>query len=506
MAIDKKRARRKRWIIRAGVIAASVIVFLVALELSEPAPPSSVRLATGSPGSAYHAYGVRLASRLKELGLKVELVQTRGSLENYQRLTTIHPDRSVHVAFVQSGVRDTAFLSPQALHDRRSGEPRGQLPVVDPEALPVRAIATLYSEPLWLFYRKTLRARHGGKPIVRLTQLQKHHIAIGPRGSGTEPVARIIFAKNGIRSKRELKSLPTSTAIDKLLSRKPLADGDKLDGVVLIASPRSSHVHSLLRSNKLELMDFKRHVAYSKQIRFLSHVELHRGVVDLHRDLPRKSVSMVAPKAMLACRRELHPRVVELFYKASQLIFSEGNAVDPPGRYPNIKNAELTVHPAAEQFSRNGESWLSKTLPFWAVRLLSRLKLLLIPLLTVLIPAFKIWPMYVAFRVKRLMKRHYAALSVVEEGILEAEAPDELRKGIDRVEGLREELSTLSDRIPPEHRNELYHWRMHLRLVRNDAMVQLRELKVATAQKATAPEKVDESEQERSSVESEEVS
>lgn len=472
MAIDIKE-RRKRWLIRGGIIGASVAVFLVALELSEPAPPVSVRLATGSPGSAYHAYGERLAARLKELGLEVELVQTQGSLENYQRLTTIHPDRSVHVAFVQSGVRDTAFLPEDMLRGHRTVGAGTHVQIIDPETLPVRAIATLYSEPLWLFYRHKLHQWSKGKPIVRLTQLRHRHIAIGPRGSGIQPVARLIFAKNGITSDRELKSLPTPIAIDRLLSGKPLSDGDTLDGIVLIASPRSSHVHRLLRAKDLELMDFKRHVAYSKQIRFLSHVELHRGVVDLHRDLPRRSVSMVAPKAMLACRRELHPRVVELFYKASQRIFSEGNAVDPPGKYPNIKNTELTVHPAAEQFSRNGESWLSRTLPFWAVRLFPQLKLLLIPLLTVLIPAFKIWPMVVTFRVQRLMKRHYAALSAAEKAILEAEDRAALGAGIDRIEGLREELVDLSERIPPEYRNELYHWRMHLRLVRNDAMAQL---------------------------------
>lgn len=472
MRLDKKE-RRKRWLIRGGIIGASVAVFLVGLELSEPAPPVSVRLATGSPGSAYHAYGVRLAARLKELGLNVELVQTRGSLENYQRLTTINPDRSVHVAFVQSGVRDTAFLSEDLLRGQHAAGVNSAVPMIDPDALPVRAIATLYSEPLWLFYRRELHRSTQGKPIVRITQLRHRHIAVGARGSGTQPVARIIFAKNGITSDRELKSLPTTTAIERLVSRKPLPDGDTLDGIVLIASPRSSHVHQLLRAKNLVLMDFKRHVAYSKQIRFLSHVELHRGVVDLNRDLPRQSVSMVAPKAMLACRRELHPRVVELFYKASQRIFSEGNAVDPPGKYPNIKNTELTVHPAAVQFSRNGESWLSKTLPFWAVRLLSRSKLLLIPLLTVLIPVFKIWPMVVAFRVKRIMKRHYAALTAIEETILETTDPEKIRAGIGQVEALREQLDVLSDRIPSEHRNDLYHWRMHLLLVRDDALAHL---------------------------------
>jgi uncharacterized protein len=472
MAVDKK-SRRKRWLIRGGIVLATVAAFFVALELSEPAPPNSVRLATGGPGSAYHAYGKRLAARLQELGLKVELVQTRGSLENYERLTTLQPDRSVHVAFVQSGVRDSVFLSEELLRGRRAAKATGSLPVIDPEALPVRAIATLYSEPLWLFYRKSLRRRLVVKTISQITQLRNQHIAIGPRGSGTQPVARLIFAKNGITSDRELKSLPMGLAIDHLLSGKPLGDGDRLDGMVLIASPRSANVHRLLRAKQLELMDFKRHVAYSKQIRFLSHVELHRGVVDLNRDLPRRSVSMIAPKAMLACRRQLHPRVVELFYKASQLIFSEGNAVDPPGRFPNIKNSELAVHPAAEQFARNGESWLSRSLPFWAVRLLSRLKLLLIPLLTVLIPVFKIWPMIVSFRVKRLMKRHYAALSLAEQTILEATDREGTLVAVARVEGLREELVDLSDRIPHEYRNELYHWRMHLRLVRNDALAQM---------------------------------
>src|SRR5260370_30051394 len=93
---------------------------------------------------------------------------------------------------------------------------------------------------------------------------------------------------------------------------------------------------------------------------------------------------------------------------------SSGNLLDEPGKFPTLEGVELPpAHVAAEKFIKSGESFLSRLLPYWGVRLVSEAKLLVLPLLT-LLPFWKFLPMLYAFRINRILKRHYTALREVE--------------------------------------------------------------------------------------------
>ena len=60
--------------------------FAVAAYFIRPAPPSSIRLATGAPGGAYASYGKQFKVALAVDGIDVELVETSGSLDNLRLL------------------------------------------------------------------------------------------------------------------------------------------------------------------------------------------------------------------------------------------------------------------------------------------------------------------------------------------------------------------------------------------------------------------------------------
>src|SRR5262249_18452521 len=89
--------RRTLWwtlgvVLTIGLVAASPV-------LMGGSPPSKIILATGQPGGVYDSFGHEYQKRLGAQGLKVELVNTAGSVDNFRRII----EGKVDVAFAQSG-------------------------------------------------------------------------------------------------------------------------------------------------------------------------------------------------------------------------------------------------------------------------------------------------------------------------------------------------------------------------------------------------------------------
>lgn len=437
---------KRALLVLAGLGALSLALVVLALSLGDPPPPKSVRLATGGEGGAYAGYGARLAKRLGQWGLRVELVGTQGSLENYSRLTLNDPAEGVDLAFVQGGLVKEAF--PDLPEDQ------------EPTVLTVGA---LYTEPLWLFYRST-----EAQPPLELLGNLRGKINLGPLGSGTEPVARLLASENGIDPSRHAM-LTNAEATEAL-------QAGRIEAMFMIASPEAPIVSELLQAKGIRLFDFQRYVAYSKRFPFLSRVQLAQGVVNLHQNLPAQDISLLGPQAMLACREETHPHVAKLFAKAAKEVFGRGNLLDPPGRFPSLENTDLLPHPAAEEFYRYGESWLARNLPFWAVRLLSRLTLVLIPMITLLFPGVKVLLMILDGRLHHLLTRHYKKLRQSEARLAEAETIDQVKEQLELLKtveaGVKAEAKTFTGRYHSRH----YDLCMHVKLVLGEAQRKLEAL------------------------------
>jgi TRAP transporter TAXI family solute receptor len=125
-------------------------------------PPAAIRIATGSKGGTYLPLGTAIADVLNERlpGVRASVLETAGSLDNIRRLEA----REVEAALVQN---DT------------------------PGGSGVRSIAPLYEEVLHIIV-----PREG--PIQGIEDLRGKRVSIGPAGSGTEGIARIVFAHFGL--------------------------------------------------------------------------------------------------------------------------------------------------------------------------------------------------------------------------------------------------------------------------------------------------------------------
>lgn len=419
----------------AVVLTAAVIGF--SLRFMDPFPPSRIVLATGQPGGAYDAFGREYQSRLAREGLQVELRPTAGSIEN--------------LGLLQRGEVDVAFVQ------------GGTYPLAKDVEGTLRGMAAVYREPLWIFYR--------GRPLTDgLGALASRRIAIGAPGSGTEAIARILLEGLGIPATGPNRlSLPAAEARARL-------EAGTVDVAMFVSSYHDVNVAALLRRPDVRLLGFRRDAAFTRNFRYLSPVLIPEGVLDLAADLPRETVTLMAPAALLACRETLHPRAVEQILTVARAVHGAGSLLDPPLGFPTRDGVDIPLHDAADSYLMQGESFLSRLLPYWALGWAVRLRLLLLPLVAIWVPLFKVLPWLLRWRGNHILEKQYALLRDLEGAIADASGAQALREGVARLETLRAQIEALPRRLGLQHQRDVYHCRLHVALVLTEARDRLNRL------------------------------
>ena len=134
---------------------------------------------------------------------------------------------------------------------------------------------------------------------------------------------------------------------------------------------------------------------------------------------------------------------------------------------------DVPLHDAADSYLPRGESFLSRVLPYWALRWVIQLRLLLLPLVAIWVPLFKILPWLLRWRGNRVIERHYALLRATEAAVATAPGPDALRREVERLESLRGQIEGLAQSLSLPHQRDVYHCRMHVALALEEARARL---------------------------------
>ncbi len=423
-------------------ILLTIALVMVSAYLWGGSPPSKIVLATGQPGGVYDSFGREYQKRLGAQGLKVELVNTAGSVDNFRRII----EGKVDIAFAQSGTYQV---------------------VNDPQHK-VSGLAAIYYEPLWIFTKRDIR-------MEDRMAYRPESVAVGPKGSGTEAIAKAIIAEQGYDI-----TAPAIVNLSAADARRQLIEG-KLDVAFFVTSYRDDGILELLRHKNLRLTSFRREVAYTRKFRGLTPVKVPEGLLDLKDNIPSENITLLSPSALLVARDTINPRLVELVLKVAQAVHGPGDLLDPPLKFPSLEGVDVPINEAAETYLTSGESFLSRNLPYHALRWVLLLKLLLLPLLAVWLPLLRLAPMIASWRKGRWLKRYYARLRDVEGRLAIAQRPDELREGINELEALRGEVQRVSRKLPLQQQQDIYHWRLHVQLILSEALERLGRMETATA-------------------------
>ena len=428
---------RSRTLAVIVIVALTIALVVLSAYLMGGSPPSKIVLATGQPGGVYDAFGKEYQKRLGAQGLKVELVNTAGSVDNFRRII----DGKVDIAFAQSGTYQV---------------------VNDPERK-VSGLAAIYYEPLWIFARR-------GVSVEGKLSLRPESVAVGPKASGTEAIAKAIMAELGYDITN-----PSLVNLTSAEARKRLMDG-KLEMAFFVTSYRDPGIMELLRSKDLQLASFRRDAAYTRRFRGLTPLKVPEGLLDVKDNIPAENVTLLSPSAMLVARDTINPRVVELVLKVAQTVHGPGDLLDPPLKFPTLEGVDVPINEAADTYLTSGESFLSRNLPYRALRWVLLLKLLLLPLLAVWLPVIRLAPLVAAWRKGRWLKRYYARLRDIEARVAVARWPNELRAGINELEALRGEVQAVIQKLPLQQQQDIYHWRLHVQLILTEATTRLAQM------------------------------
>ncbi|NJK90987.1 MAG: hypothetical protein HC904_03610 [Blastochloris sp.] len=273
---------RIQWpLILAGL--AVVLAFYWTFQLVEEPPPKEITLAAGSKNGGYFYFAQEYAKALEKRGIRVTILETKGSLENLQLLHG--GDSRVSMAFAQAGVGWMSGAYSYA-----------------PEESSIRSLGRIYEEPLWIFTRKQ-------KGFELLRELKGRRLAVGIEGSGTRALALDLLKWNGI--------LPEDKCHAGFGGRGCVSGSEARGGGCgfFVGGTGSPFLRRCMADPELLLHSFEDAEAYERRFPFLQEVRLARGVLDLGKSIPPREVRLLAPSATLVASEDLHEAIVYLFYK-----------------------------------------------------------------------------------------------------------------------------------------------------------------------------------------------
>jgi TRAP transporter TAXI family solute receptor len=402
----------------AAIACAAVVMF-------SSMPPHRIVMATGLEGGTYYEIGQRYRAALVGENVDVQLVPTQGSIEN---LAMLHdPHSGVSVALVQGG-------------SVGAGQKSG-----------LESLGTLFYEPMWWFHRREIQGE--GVP-----SLLGRKVSIGPEGSGTRALALSLIKAAGIEQQVEWLPLAPRESADKLLA-------GEIDVAFMMTSWESPVVRQLLADERVELSGFPRAAAYVALYPFINKVVMPRGAGNLAKDQPPNDVNLIATKASLVVRDDLHPALQYLLLEAAAEIHSGQSIFNRTSEFPAAEAVDIPLSNEAQRFYKSGPPFLHDYFPFWMAALIGKLIILLIPILGVLYPMMRFLPRLYDWLMRSKILRMYGELRLLEGEMANTGAGGHhTGEMIARLDRLEEEANHAI--VPVAYASMLYSLRDHIELVR----------------------------------------
>lgn len=433
---------RRALLLWALLLTTLIVVALLGAWFLQTTIPRHIVLASGPEGGMYHVYAERYKEILARDGVAVEERMTGGAGDNLGLL--LDPKSGVDVAFMHGGVATPA------------------------QANELLMLASLYYEPLWIFYRDPAT-------LTKPNQLHGKRIAVGIMGSGTRILALRALAANGLadangvgRDNTHVVALGDDDALRALKS-------GEIDAAFYVGAADTPVIQQALHDPGIKLMSLERAAAATRRFPFLTKLTLPAGMVDLATNIPDKDVGMTGTKAMLVARDGFSPPIIQLLLDAAGQLHGAQGYFEATDEFPNTGRVDLPVSADAVRHVRFGPSLLHRYLPFTVATYVERLIILLVPLLVVLVPAFNFLPKLFAWRVHSRLYRLYGELALLERDVGRRTGTLPIEQWLADLE--RIEHAAAHTRVPASFASEAYTLREHIGLVRRAVIAKAQSVK-----------------------------
>ncbi|HUR57807.1 MAG TPA: TAXI family TRAP transporter solute-binding subunit [Opitutaceae bacterium] len=365
------------------------------------APPRTLTITSGPPGSSFQRNADLYKKKLAEHGVALNILPSGGSLDNLKRLQS---DSGVDVGFVQGGVKGESNTTNLV------------------------SLGSVSHQPIWIFYR-------GAKPIALLSDLAGKRLGIGAPGSGAHILSRALIEANNIAEPPTVLVEQTSenAGTDLLAGR--------LDAVFLMGdSAPIDTLRALMRDEGIRVYHFTQAEAYVRKFPFLDKIVLPQGAIDFGKNLPAQDVVTVGPTVELVARRGFNSALSDLLLQVASddKIHGRASIFQKRGEFPAPLVRDFDLSDDALRYYKSGQGFAHKYIKqFWLASLVNRLLVAVVPLILVLIPAIRFFPLLYRWSVQLRIYRCYRTLLRFEsdaQGPLDKERAQGLLDRLDEIE------------------------------------------------------------------------
>jgi len=434
MLIIPSLSRKQTFLIAVAIIAGLAVILSMFSRSLLPAPPRQVQMTTGAVDGAAHQFALKYQSYLNANGVTLELMPSTGAVQNLERLNAGTP-----VGFVQGGL---------GLLQLDSQEPES--------STPLRSLGVVGYEPVWMFASPAL-----AKTLSKgLGPLAGKKIAIGVEGSGTRKVSLELLQTYGVTPANATLGTGGGVAAAKALLAR------EIDALFLIGAPQTPAVQMLLgKQDEAHLVSIEHAEGLTRRLPYLSLVTLKAGSVDPAQDRPRQDITLLTTTANLVIHKDLHPALAYLLLEAAREVHRGPTLLNKPGEFPNPRATEFPLADEAARYYKDGRPFLQRYLPYWAANALQRLLLVLLPLVAIAIPVFRIVPRLFEFKEKNRLYRRYGALLEMERDITSRRLnAAEIAEATARLDKIEHDVSHMKFAL--DFSDRVYTLRQHVDYVR----------------------------------------
>ncbi len=407
-----------------ALILLSVIGGFVALAMVlDLFPDRRVTMAAGGVGSAYYEIALRYRDALAVDGVTLEILETPGSVINLKRLETGEAD----VALVQGGIPA-------------------------PQGASLGALASVFLEPMLVFYRDGVT---GANDPTRWGDLR---VAGGGEGSGTRFAVQTVLGALGLEGGDALIPLGGVRAAEALLA-------GEIDVAIFVAPVGAGYLTPLYAQPGIRLASIRDVESVRRRLPFVMKADLPPASLNYADVKPATRIDLAAMVAQLVARDDLHPALVDRFVKVARVIHGERDLLAGEGQFPSVEATTLPMNKQARTILSAPPSRLDRYIPWWMAAQVTKMALLLVPLILVTLPLLRVLPGLYGWTMRSRVYKHYSDLIEIEKQAMATRNPVEIQALCLRLDEVQEALTTM--RLPEAFRDRAYTMQMHIDLIRS---------------------------------------
>lgn len=240
--------------------------------------------------------------------------------------------------------------------------------------------------------------------------------------------------------------------------------GGGVDVAVFVAPIDAPYLAALLTDPAIRLSSVRDTEALARRVPFARQVDIPPSGIDYAARLPPERVDLIAAIATLAARGDLHPALVNRFVRAAQEIHGGPVLISATLRFPTADGVGLPMNPQAETLLATGPGALDRILPYWAAAQVTRLTVLLLPLLVLALPLLRALPGLYEWRMRSRVYRRYNELVTIDLEARGALTDDRRAKLLAQLDTIDSDAKRVQ--VPSRFREYVYALRLHIDLVR----------------------------------------